>query len=150
MSKVLSIGIIPYTYENNEILFFVGHPGGNTTNFWGMLKGMHEENESYNSTALREFYEESGYDLSGYKDQLVDLGMVVQSKHKNVHAFALEIKSKDLINPNKCHSNMADGFPWPEISEYRWMKYDDVIKYTHPSHKEFYDKILQIEQINNF
>lgn len=141
----ISAGIIPYAYYNGELMFFVGHPGGNKTNYWSLLKGQHEEHENIVDTAIREFKEESTIDLSKYKDKLIDLGEVVQSKVKNVHAFALRLEHISDIDPRKCKSNMADNCPWPEIDKYCWMNYENLIQKTHKTHKVFYDKILEIE-----
>lgn len=142
----ISAGIIAYAYYNGEIMFFVGHPGGNRNDYWSMLKGQHDEGEELIDTALREFKEESTIDLSKYKDKLVYLGEVQQSKYKTVHAFALNLEHISSIDPKKCKSNMADNCPWPEIDKYRWMSYSDVISKTHKTHIDFYNKILELEK----
>ena len=142
----ISAGIIAYAYYNGEIMFFVGHPGGNRNDYWSMLKGQHDEGEELIDTALREFKEESTIDLSKYKDKLVYLGEVQQSKYKTVHAFALNLEHISSIDPKKCKSNIADNCPWPEIDKYRWMSYSDVIAKTHKTHIDFYNKILELEK----
>lgn len=142
----ISAGIIAYAYYNGEIMFFVGHPGGNRNDYWSMLKGRHDEGEELIDTALREFKEESTIDLSKYKDKLVYLGDVQQSKYKTVHAFALNLEHISSIDPKKCKSNMADNCPWSEIDKYRWMSYSDVISKTHKTHIDFYNKILELEK----
>lgn len=142
----ISAGIIAYAYYNGEIMFFVGHPGGNRNDYWSMLKGQHDEGEELIDTALREFKEESTIDLSKYKDKLVYLGDVQQSKYKTVHAFALNLEHISSIDPKKCKSNMSDNCPWPEIDKYRWMSYSDVISKTHKTHIDFYNKILELEK----
>lgn len=142
----ISAGIIAYAYYNGEIMFFVGHPGGNRNDYWSMLKGQHDEGEELIDTALREFKEESTIDLSKYKDTLVYLGDVQQSKYKTVHAFALNLEHISSIDPKKCKSNMADNCPWSEIDKYRWMSYSDVISKTHKTHIDFYNKILELEK----
>lgn len=142
----ISAGIIAYAYYNGEIMFFVGHPGGNRNDYWSMLKGQHDEGEELIDTALREFKEESTIDLSKYKDKLVYLGDVQQSKYKTVHAFALNLEHISSIDSKKCKSNMTDNCPWPEIDKYRWMSYSDVISKTHKTHIDFYNKILELEK----
>lgn len=142
----ISAGIIAYAYYNGEIMFFVGHPGGNRNDYWSMLKGQHDEGEELIDTALREFKEESTIGLSKYKDKLVYLGEAQQSKYKTVHAFALNLEHISSIDPKKCKSNMADNCPWPEIDKYRWMSYSDVISKTHKTHIDFYNKILELEK----
>ena len=142
--KTMSCGIIPYSVKDGVVLFFVGHPGGKPRNLWGMLKGQHEFGESFEETAVREFVEESGFDLSDYRGNLVFLGRVAQSRDKDVAAYCLYIKDISEINPDNCRSNMADGCPWPEIDDYKWICYNDIIEKTYHAHKTFYDKILNI------
>lgn len=146
MEKTISCGIIPYTFNENEPVFFLGHPGGNKTDYWGLLKGEHEGDESFEDTAIREFREESGVDLSEHIEKLVYLGSVEQSSHKTVHAYALYMDNIQSIDPKKCYSNMADGCPWPEITKYAWMSYSASVIKTHKTHKKFYDKILNLTE----
>jgi len=143
MAKTISCGIIPYTVKNGTAYFFVGHPGGNKKDYWSMLKGQLEDGEVYHDVALREFKEESGIDLSRYKNNMVLLGQVNQSKYKDVIAYALYVHDMNMINPSMCKSNLADNCPWPEIDKYDWKTYDEIVSKTHETHKCFYDKIMK-------
>lgn len=132
-----SAGIIPYRFNNGKIEFFVGHPTG-ARDYWAFLKGRTEEGESLEDTAIREFSEESGQDLAISADMLIPLGTVQQRKNKKVTAFCIEYPD---IDPKKCFSNLIDGSDKPEVNSYKWMDYHALIPVTHPTHKEFYDKI---------
>lgn len=134
-----SVGIIPYKEVNRQLLFFVGHPGGCRDNYWALLKGGTEGDESDLDTALREFREESGVDLTAYKDAMVYLGQVKQNPKKNVGAFSVKVED---INPAECHSNLCPNGVTPEIDQYRWMSWEELKPLTHKQHIIFYEKIL--------
>ena len=138
-----SCGIIPFRKnEKGEMEFFVGHPGGhypNQKDLWMFLKGAVEDGETWKETALREFKEETGLTLGDdVADKLITLGSVQQNPHKIAAAFGLEYPN---IDPNKCHSNMVDGVT-PEIDKYCWMTYDQICRYTHPTHMFFYEQLM--------
>lgn len=138
-----SSGIIPYRFRaGGEIEFFVGHPGGpfwKDKEYWALLKGRRNNEESGESCATREFQEESGITLTEEeKKRIWYVGFVKQRKDKIVSAYALE---KPDINPEECHSNMADGCDWPEVDKYAWMTLEEIQVKTHPTNIFFYKRI---------
>ena len=140
-----SAGIIPYRFNNNgDVEFFVGHPGGpfwHDKDYWALLKGRRNKDESAESCAIREFQEESGITLTdNEKSKIWYLGFVKQRKDKIVSAFALE---KPDINPDVCYSNMADNCEWPEIDKYAWMELNEVVAKTHPTNIFFFQHIAE-------
>ena len=141
-----SAGIIPYRVnDEGEMEFFVGHPGGNHWNnryLWMFLKGGVEGDENWSQTAVREFEEETGLTLSDEMvNSLIPLGSVLQNSHKTTIAFGLHYPD---IDPNSCHSNLADDGSCYEIDSYRWMTYDKLKEVTHKTHLGFYDKLISI------
>lgn len=141
-----SAGIIPFRKnENDEIEFFVGHPGGvgwQWRDYWAYLKGGVEEGEEWIDTACREFSEESGIPLEEInKEDLIPLGTSKQNKKKIVVAYALY---RPDINPDECFSNMADNGLTPEIDMYAWMTFDELKDKTHPMHICFYEQIIEL------
>jgi len=59
-----------YTRKNNELKFFLVHPGGpffkNKDNgYWSIPKGLSEEGEDLLAAAMREFEEETGIKPEG-------------------------------------------------------------------------------------
>ena len=135
-----SVGIIPVKVVEGTLMFFVGHPGGWRREYWAYLKGGIERDEYEKDTALREFKEESGVDLSDRMFDLVWLGFVKQNPKKMVGAFYVFV---DDIDPKKCFSNLiADGVT-PEIDRYKWMSYEELVPLTNKTHIPFYDKIIE-------
>lgn len=149
----ISAGIIPYRRcEDNEIRFFVGHPGGpyqKFTRYMAFLKGNIERGEDIKHGAVREFQEESGVSLKPYEiESLKYLGSVKQNKKKRVHAFSLNMD----IDETKCSSNRCMiEFPLnsgneieiPEIDEYRWLTFSELKGVTNKNHIRFYEEILR-------
>lgn len=139
-----SSGIIPFRRNDSGIIeFFLGHPGGldnSWKDYWAYLKGAVEGEETWSETAIREFKEESGLEMKGItKNDLIPLGVVKQNKTKNAVAFGLYYPN---IKPSECFSNMADNGLNPEIDRYAWLTFEEVKKYTHPTHITFYEQII--------
>ena len=137
---IRSAGIIPYKISNDgRVLFFLGHPGGNDSQYHALLKGEVIDGEADVDAAVREFREESGVDFSHRKNDLVYLGEVKQNKKKWVVAYALEV---DDIDTSECHSNMCENGVTPEIDRDMWMDIHSVEHVSHPAHIGFYKKII--------
>lgn len=90
-------------------------------------------------TAIREFREESGVDLSNHKDELKFLGTVQQRRNKVVGAYSIEYSD---IDPDACYSNLCEK-GWPEIDKYMWFSWDELKEITNPKHIELYNKIMK-------
>lgn len=140
-----SAGIIPFRLnKENELEFFVGHPGGKKwekQNYWAFLKGGVEDGEDWVSTALREFNEESGVLIEDDKN-LIPLGSTMQNPQKTVIAYGIYFPN---IDPDKCYSNIADNCTHNEIDRYQWITYDKLCKCTHRKHLIFYEKLLKLK-----
>lgn len=145
-----SAGIIPYKFEDGEVKFFLGHPGGpenRRKNYWALLKGTMEEGEDELETALREFQEESGLrlDVERAKKKLWLIGTIKQRKDKIVTAFALEV---DDIDPSKCFSNLVPNENFPEMDKYEWFNLPQVREFSLKSNIWFYEEIMRRLGIN--
>lgn len=140
-----SAGIIPFRLnKENELEFFVGHPGGKKwekQNYWAFLKGGVEDGEDWISTALREFNEESGVLIEDDKN-LIPLGSTMQNPQKTVIAYGIYFPN---IDPDKCYSNIADNCTHNEIDRYQWITYDKLCQCTHRKHLIFYEKLLKLK-----
>lgn len=139
-----SAGIIPYKFEDGEIKFFLGHPGGPANanrNFWALLKGGIENGEEPIDAAIREFQEESGIrlDENEVKERLFLVGTIKQREGKLVTAYAMEV---DDIDTEKCFSNLVVGEDFPEMDRYAWMSLDEVMKVVSASNRWFYMEIM--------
>ena len=145
-----SAGIIPYKFEDSEIKFFLGHPGGpmnRNKDYWALLKGTMENGEDVLETAIREFQEESGLrlDTDRVKEHLWLVGTIKQRKDKIVTAYAMEV---DDIDPDKCFSNMVPDEGFPEMDEYKWFTFDEIKEVVSKSNLWFYSEIIKRLEIN--
>lgn len=141
-----SAGLIPFRKnKNNELEFFVGHPGGQSWNpYWAFLKGGINEGENAFDAALREFGEESGVIFKDVTpEDVISLGSVQQNRHKIVTAFGIEFPH---INPEDCFSNLCEDGVTPEIDKYKWMTYAELKDVTHKKHLVFYQQLLDLIQ----
>lgn len=84
----------------------------NGIDIWGMPKGKQEEHENIVSTACREFYEETGIDVSGFIDEETENHKI----HKTVF-YMLETEIKVDV------SNYKNN----EISGVKWVKFREVL-----------------------
>jgi predicted NUDIX family NTP pyrophosphohydrolase len=87
-----SAGLLMYRWKNEELEFFLVHPGGpffknKDEGYWTIPKGEPNENEPLLEAAKREFKEETGIDPVG---SFVELGSIKQKGGKVVYAWAFE------------------------------------------------------------
>lgn len=129
-----SAGIVAYKIVDNEIYIFLAHMGGpywKDINTWSILKGEHHKKEKIIDTAIREFKEECGIEVTF--QNLTYLHAEKQSKNKFVVFFTGETE----IDSNKCYSNT---FPlewpkgsgniqeFPEMDTYKWFPIEEAKK----------------------
>lgn len=122
-----------FLVRKNKIL--IGHP--TKASGWTIMKGRPEVNEKPVETALREFKEESGIDLTPYTNQLVFLGTeLYKFKHKQIHAYLL--KTDTEFPEPKCESIVTDrGEPFfPELDAFKWVTYDEALSLVFDSQKQ--------------
>ena len=108
-----SAGILFYRFANQELQFFLVHPGGpfwakKDEGSWSIPKGEIGENESPILAAIREVEEETGIKAAG---DFIELRAVKQKNGKIVQAWAQEKN----IDAEKFQSNFFE-MEWPPRS----------------------------------
>lgn len=93
-----SAGLLMYRIKNNQLEFFLAHPGGpfwktKDLGVWSIPKGEVEENEEIFDAAKREFEEETGIKPRG---EFTELGEVKQA-HKTVYIWAFQGEFSGLM-----------------------------------------------------
>jgi predicted NUDIX family NTP pyrophosphohydrolase len=114
MVGAVSAGLLMYRIIDGMLEVFLVHPGGpffqnKDEGFWGIPKGLKEENEDLLDTAVREFREETGINPEG---EFIPLSSVKQKNSKTVHAWAFKTENKNSID---IQSNMFE-MEWPPHS----------------------------------
>jgi predicted NUDIX family NTP pyrophosphohydrolase len=125
MIAAVSAGLLMYALTDGGLQIFLVHPGGPFFNkkddgYWGIPKGLQENNEALLDTAKREFSEETGINPAG---DFLPLGSVKQKSGKTVHAWAFKVESN---KPVMIHSNTFK-IEWPPKSGIK-QKFPEVDK----------------------
>lgn len=131
-----SAGILLFRRKEEQIEFFLVHPGGpffakKDLGFWTVPKGELNEGEDALMAAIREFKEETGQSLTG---DSIELTPIVQKGSKKVLCWAFEAD----LDPLTIVSNTFE-IEWPprsgkkqsfaEIDKANWFTYADAITY---------------------
>ena len=125
-----SAGLLAYRIRDGLLEVFLGHPGGpfyvkKDLGVWSIPKGEFETEKPL-AAAKREFFEETGFKITG---KFIELTPVRQKSGKIVFAWAIE---KDL-DPSKLKSNVftltfrgssGPGKEYPEIDRADWFTSD--------------------------
>lgn len=133
MASRQSAGIVMYRRRASSIEVLLVHPGGpfwakKDAGAWSIPKGEFGAGEAPATAARREFIEEIGHDPGA---ALVPLGIVMQSRAKVVHAFAVEgdvdpvtIRSNEFEIEWPPRSGRMQAFP--EVDRAGWFTLDEA------------------------
>jgi len=98
---------------------------------WDLPKGKIEAGETPLEAALRETLEEIGLDMSGYTEQLQDMGQHPYLPKKDLHLFRLDLpEALDLSNCS-CSTYIKRGEEnehYPETDAYAWVPPNQVVE----------------------
>jgi len=147
-----SAGILLYRWNEDphKVQVLLVHPGGpywqhRYKGWWSIPKGKVEEGENVLAAAKREFEEEIGVEAGS--EGFRDLGMVRQSKTKNVSVWALERDyDPSTLKSNTCEIEYPAGsgerLTIPEIDQAQWFDlaleaYDNIL----PGQRRFLFKL---------
>lgn len=92
-SNKVSAGILLYRWDFIFLEVFLVHPGGpfwmnKDKGVWSIPKGEVDDHTSLEDTAIREFIEETGFNVDF--TNMIPLGSIIQKSGKCVHAWAVE------------------------------------------------------------
>jgi len=112
----LSAGILVYKKNGNTFSVLLVHPGGpfwakKDLGAWSIPKGEFEADENAFDAAKREFYEETGINISENSTDFIELSSLKQKSGKTVFCFAIE----GDLDASSMHSNTFE-MEWPPKS----------------------------------
>jgi predicted NUDIX family NTP pyrophosphohydrolase len=145
-----SAGILMYRF-NTELEVLLVHPGGpffknKDLGAWSIPKGEVSNSENPIDTAIREFKEELGSDLTG---KMIELRPVVQKGGKTVFAWAVE----GSIDPDNivCNTFSLEWPPksgriqeFPEIDKAAWFTIDVAKNKINSAQIALLDELISI------
>ena len=145
-------GVLLYRNKNDELQILLVHPGGplwSKKDEWMIPKGEFENEEPLDA-AKREFFEETGFAVSG---NFIPLKMIKQKSGKEVYAFAIEgdidagaIRSNEfeLEWPPKSGKKKM----YPEVDRAHWFTIDEARKKMLKSHLPLIEELEELLKQN--
>ena len=150
-----SVGIA--IFKKQPLRIFLVRPGGpyydkhpDNSRIWTFPKGETEPSEDPATTAIREFYEETGYDISNYKDQLISLGdQKTNSKINTIYALHLPTFPDNYqVISNLCEieypSKSNKFISFPEITKGSFFTYADAHNLIFKNQLSFLPRLSQL------
>ena len=136
-----SAGLVMFTLKDGNLKILLVHPGGpfftkKDNGYWGIPKGLIENNENILDAAIREFEEETGIKPGG---EYIPLGEIKQNSGKIVHAWAIEVKDDSLSNFKsntfelEWPPNSGRKQSFPEVDKCAFFTFEEVEKKITPS-----------------
>jgi 8-oxo-dGTP pyrophosphatase MutT (NUDIX family) len=148
-NKKLSSGIVLQDKKTGKILS--GHSTGKSwqKGTFDIPKGRIEDNENALEAVIRECKEETGIDLTPYKEDIIDCGVRPYTTSKNLHMFYLKMDLPD-IKELKCESyfkGKADKM-YAEINGYKYLTpQSDEIMYLFKVLVPIVEDVLEVSQL---
>lgn len=155
MSTAVSAGILLFRRSAGRLQVLLAHPGGpfwagRDSGAWTIPKGIAETGEELAAVAMREFAEETGFDLPSIAFDpgraLIELGTVTLKSGKVIHGWAVE----GDLDPDLAHSNEAE-IEWPvrsgrrmlvpEVDRVAWFEPEEGRRRLHPAQAPFIDRL---------
>jgi len=155
VSTAVSAGILLYRRPAGRLQVLLAHPGGpfwarRDTGAWTIPKGVAETGEELEAVAMREFAEETGFDLPSIAVDPgrapIELGTITLKSGKVVHGWAVE----GDLDPDLAHSNEAE-IEWPvrsgrrllvpEVDRVAWFDPVEGRRRLHPAQAAFIDRL---------
>ena len=125
-----------YRWTHAELEVLLVHPGGpfwakKDLGAWSIPKGEYDESEEPLQAAIREFQEETGFDVSG---PYQELGSVKQAGGKIVSAWAFEGDGDaDAIRSTLCRiewpPRSGREIEFPEVDRGRWFSIQEATEH---------------------
>lgn len=148
---VNSAGLLMYHKNGDKLKVFLVHPGGpffakKDYGYWGIPKGLVEENEEFLQAAIREFEEETGIKPEG---NYISLGNTAQKNNKIVHAWAFESDNSEWIDID-CNTFEMEWPPhsgkkqqFPEVDRGEFFTVPEARKKVYSAQLVFIDRLLE-------
>ncbi|SOD40398.1 NUDIX domain-containing protein [Nitrosovibrio sp. Nv4] len=145
-----SAGILPYRTRVGQLEVLLVHPGGpfwanKDLGSWSIAKGEYEEGEEPFKAALREFFEETGFQPTG---PFLPLTQRKLASGKLVDAWATE---SDWDTSRLVSNTFSIEWPkgsgrvreFPEVDRAEWFEISEAIRRIRPAQVGFIDELVE-------
>jgi len=151
----VSAGILLFRRRGPALEVLLAHPGGpfwagRDAGAWTIPKGLAEEDEALAAVAMREFAEETGFEIASVATTPgappIPLGEIALKSGKIVHGWAVE----GDLDPSLAQSNEAT-IEWPprsgreliipEVDRVAWFSPAEARRRIHPAQAAFVDRL---------
>lgn len=144
-----SAGILAYRFVNEKLEFFLIHPGGpfwknKDQGAWSIPKGEYSEGEAPLQAAIREFHEETGYEIQG---DFIELAPVLQKGGKLVYAWGV---MQDIDAEGIQSNSFTQEWPYksgrfqtfPEVDKASWFSIEEAKEKINPAQAQLIDDLV--------
>lgn len=112
-------------------------------NNWSIPKGKSEKDETPIQAAIRECYEESGFDLKPYKKSMKEMGSkTYKTKKKRLHGFYLQLNEHINIKCFYCDCKILNR-EYPEIISFEWCPIQKSLSRIHEAQSKLLKEYLE-------
>ncbi|MEJ2361618.1 MAG: NUDIX domain-containing protein [Gammaproteobacteria bacterium] len=149
--SVHSAGILCYRYRAQLLEVFLVHPGGpfwarRDDGAWSIPKGIINADESALAAAMREFHEETGFEVN---DGFIALGQLQQASKKIVHVWAVQTDfDAAQLRSNTFELEWPRGSgqlrEYPEVDRGDWFSLARARQKIYKGQQAFLDRLLGV------
>ncbi|MEJ2399353.1 MAG: NUDIX domain-containing protein [Gammaproteobacteria bacterium] len=149
--SVHSAGILCYRYRAQLLEVFLVHPGGpfwarRDDGAWSIPKGIINADESALAAAMREFHEETGFEVN---DGFIALGQLQQASKKIVHVWAVQTDfdaAQLRSNTFELEGPRGSGQlrEYPEVDRGDWFSLARARQKIYKGQQAFLDRLLGV------
>lgn len=132
--------------ESNK--FLICRPTGiKTKSGWTIPKGKAEKDELCLDAAIRETFEETGLNLTKWKDCIIYLGKAkYKNRKKRLQGFYLKLNEKIPMSELQCQSKfLENGVIRVEIDAYEMVTVDEGMNRIHPTQAKLLKEHIDCE-----
>ena len=143
MKRRITCGVYIHNPDGELLLC---HATETTWNVWGIPKGRPDEGEDHKEAAIREVYEETGFDLIPYEHLMEYIGgLNYQTSDKRLEAWVVCLPRHIDIDSLKCESlfsSLMDGRMIPEVDSFKWVDFQEFSGKIHTTAKQLWRRYI--------
>ena len=116
--------------------------GIKTKTGWSIPKGKAENGETPIQAAIRECFEETGFNISPHKGDMVSIGSkTYKTKKKRLHGFILNLSYNIVIETFFCDFRLLNK-DVPEIDKYEWCDVKSAYTRLHEAQSKLLEEYI--------